>query len=252
MNSMKSLKSKASSFFFVLIITSFSPIFSQTAKIDNTIFLNSELPENEEFLNFLVQKSYGYYPEKNQFDYEIEIAKKEKALANVDFLNNIMIRGNLNEYTINPPTGPDAGNLFFPRYNFSVGFTLGTFFTQPINKKISKQNYYIKQSEKEVYDLGLKTDVLIKYSSFKSSKTIYIIQNKALEDVNSKLSLNEDQFKNDQISYEEYLTSLTDVNKQKITTILAQRDYEIAKIQLEQLIGEKIESIIKQYKATCD
>ncbi len=251
-NSMNRLKSTASILCSILLLFSFTTVLAQTGKNDNTIFLNSEIPDNEEFLNFMVNKAYDYYPEKDQYDYEIEIAKKEKTLANVDFLNNIMIRGNLNEYTINPPDGPGANNLFFPRYNFSIGFTLGTFFTQPINKKIAKQNYFIKQSEQEVYDIQLKTEVLIKYSSFKSAKTIYIIQNKALDDVNSKLSINEDQFKNDQISYEDYLSVLTEVNKQKITTILAQREYEIAKIELEQLIGEKIELIIQQYKLTCD
>lgn len=252
MNSMNLLKRKTNSLFFLLLILSFNNTFSQTIQKENSIFLNSELPENEEFLNFIVKKSQDYYPVKDQHTYEIEIAEKEKSLANIDFLNNIMIRGNLNEYTINPPDGPGANNLFFPRYNFSVGFTLGTFFTQPLNKKIAKQNYFIQQSEQEVYGIELKTEVLIKYSSFKSSKTIYIIQNKALDDVNSKLSLNEEQFKNDKISYEEYLDILTIVNKQKITTILAQREYEIAKIELEKLIGEKIETLIQQYKLTCE
>ena len=250
MNSMKRMKLQVHSLLFILFFTSFISVFSQSTKEDYTIFLNSDLPENEEFLNILVQKAYDYYPEKTQYEHQIKIAKKEKALANYDFLNNIMIRGNLNEYTINPPEG--ATNLFFPRYNFSVGFSLGTFFTQPINKKIAKQNYYIKQSEQEVYDLNLKTDVLTRYVSFKTSKTIYLIQNKALDDVNSKLSLIEDQFKNDLLSYEEYLSVLTDVNNQKITTLLAQRQYEISKIELEELIGGKIEVIIREYKLSCE
>ena len=250
MNSMNLIKIKVHNLLFILILCSVTNLFSQTTKEKNSLFLNSDLPENEEFLNLLVKKANDYYPEKDQYERQIDIAKKEKALSNYDFLNNILIRGNLNEYTINPPEG--ATNLFFPRYNFSVGFSLGTFFTQPINKKIAKQKYLIKQSEQDVYDIELKTEVLTRYVAFKTSKTIYLIQNKALDDVNSKLSLNEDQFKNDQLSYEDYLNIITDVNKQKITTLLAQKEYEISKIALEKLIGQKIESIIQEYKLSCE
>ncbi len=238
---------------FTIIFSLFFVSGMAQLKTDSTsLFLNSELPENEEFLNLLVSTSQNYYPEKEQFDSRIFIAKKEKALANYDFLNNFLIRGNLNEFTINPPDETVARNLFYPRYNIGVSFTLGTFFTQPLNKQIAKEEYYIKENEKEMYNLKLRSEVLIRYMSFKSLKTVFLIHNKALEDATSKLALVENQFKNDEVSYEAYLDGLTNVNNQKIKTLNAEKDYQISKIELEALLGKKIEVLILEYKKSCE
>lgn len=249
MNYQKTLLLSLISLFSALVSTSG---IAQTHSDSAALFLNSELPENEDFLNLLVSTSQSYYPEKDQFDSRLYIAKKEKALANYDFLNNFLIRGNLNEFTINPPDETIARNLFYPRYNLGVSFTLGTFFTQPINKQIAKEEFYLKENEKEMYNLKLRSEVLIRYMSFKSLKSVFLIHIKALEDATSKLALVENQFKNDEVSYEAYLDGLTNVNNQKIKTLNAEKDYQIAKIQLEELIGKKIEDLINEYKKSCE
>ncbi len=214
---------------------------------NNALSSGSAFPETSKFYDYLVERAWEFYPENAIFQHEIAIAQHNKALHKYSLLNNFTIQGNLNEFSISPDSSQPQ-SLLYPRYNISLTFTLGTFRNNKLEKKISIEELKIKEIEKSIQENELKAEVLKKYHKFKVSKEILTIQTEALEDAYSSYTIAEELFKNEKASFEEYIEAINNLNSSKIEKVRAEQEYEFAKIEIEELIGQDIEQLIKDFK----
>lgn len=159
------------------------------------------------------------------------------------WLNNISAVGNLNEFTINP--NPDR-NLFFPRYNFGIQLPLGIFFNNP---KQTKADYYqFKASEEQVSmeERAIRQQVLSLYQDYILNTKLKSIQIQVVNDYSVLASKNEERFEAGQTTLEAYTNSNIQYYNAMTQQVTIERDIEVTKAKLEELIGMNLEQAIDQ------
>lgn len=224
------------------------------AQVDyNKIILPDEVPTDSlEFTEKLVQVAWRNHPEGHILQKQARIASLDVEKAKRDWLNNIRLSGNLNEYSgerlFNNISGSDvdenaAGNRFFPIYNFGVTLPLGIFFDNPRNTKIAQEQYGIAQDNINARKLNLRAVVLALYQEYLMQKEVLEIQTGITESRYARLQLAEQQFSDGDIPVEELEEAQLQYSQQRINSIRAEKDFVTAKLSLEELLGLPLEDI---------
>ena len=201
----------------------------------------AEQREIDAFGEKLVLAALSNHPDLSISNRNSEIARKETSDTKVGWLNNVTISGNLNEASINPPE--QANNLFFPRYNFSLRVPLGIFFTQPIQTKIAKEKYFISLEEMKKVESEIRTTVLTTYNNYLLRQEIYEMKVQMVEEERAILQSSETKFANGEISLEQYNDANRKYRLDIEALLFAQTNLSNAKLELEQLIGTKLDNI---------
>lgn len=225
----------------IMTCTAFNAtVYAQKIDYDRIILpdnIGTEIPFEER----LVQIAWKNSPMNSSLQAELRIKQYEVPQASLSWLNNITASGNLNEFTINP--GANDRALFFPRYNFSVSVSLGTIFLTPNRTKVARENINITKENINQLKLEIREKVLTAYEAFKAAEKLLILQEEITADQQSQLNLIEDQFKAGEIGLDVYSESQRAFNTERRSRIIAQQNYNVAKINLEKLIGVKLEEI---------
>ncbi|NMM47233.1 TolC family protein [Marinigracilibium pacificum] len=202
------------------------------------------LPEEASGLSFeekLVRLAWLNYPLNRVRENNVEVAKKDIHLAQWDWLDNVEAQGNLNEFNIDPD--PGEGNQFFPRYNFRLTLKLGDLVNTPAEVKRAKAIYRNSLEEVNAQKLTIRKEVLQRYENFKLYDELLKINTVAMEDADAEAKLLEEKFKNGGATLNEYNTALRVYNTEKIKRMTTERDREISKLEVEELIGMKLEEV---------
>ncbi len=225
----------------ILILICFPFLLVYSQEIDyNKIILPNELSDQLEITERLVQIAWNNHPSSKVLEHESNISDYEIRKARSNWLDNIRISGNLNEFTISPP---EDQVLFIPRYNFSVSFTLYSLISSPADTKIAKEKKVISELNINQYKLQIRKEVLTRYQNFKMYENLFTIQNEITEGFYSKYLLAEQKFKDQEIPLEEYNLTLTEYNESLKAKIEAENAYLTSKYNLEELLGINIEDI---------
>ena len=208
----------------------------------NTIILPSNA-KNISVEEKLVQLAWNNGP-SNQIEFNnLIISAKEVKVYNADWLNLITFSANLNEFNINPEIAPE--NFFYPRYNIGLNVPLGFFIETPINRGIAKLK--VKNQEQLINSkkIQIRSEVLISYENYKLRKEILKIQSSITYDAQSNFLIAEQQFKDGTISLEDYNSSLNNYNNQLIGKLQKEADFQIARIELESLVGISLSHLLE-------
>ncbi len=197
------------------------------------------VPENyntEEFRNKLVEEANKNVSVTREALNEAEIAKYQLSASKIQWLNYVSITGNLNEFTLSP-TKYENQATFYPRYNFSLSIPLGSFFTNAYNTKIARYNLSIAKDRQKFSAIQLRSDVLSKFEEYIQARELLKFQSVVLNDEETVHVLSEKKFKSNQISLEEFNNSSKSLFLEKSKIIELQKNYSIAKYELEALVG---------------
>ncbi|UZS00144.1 TolC family protein [Chondrinema litorale] len=208
----------------------------------NKIIIPKDAPGPLEFSEKLVQLAWENLPENKILQVQLEEAETQMKTSKWNWLSNISISSNFNEFSINPPPELE-GNIYFPRYNISLGITLGTFVSYPSSIKTAKANKVIAEEQLKNQKIQLRARVLSTYQNFLMSEKLLQIQLQATEEEYSRYLLAEDQFKKTSLTLEKYNDAISSYNAQRAAKISAETAYLNAKIVLEALIGLKLEEV---------
>lgn len=225
-----------------MIVVVLLPCGAMAQKVDyNAIILPSNA-KDVEFEEKLVQLAWANNPTNEILDHQVNIAHIQVKQARWRWLNQFTVSGNVNEFTINPPEG-STGPLFYPRYNVGATITLGNFVTDPMNVKMMKEQKKIAELNINSQKLTLRAEVLRRYNTYVASKRVLEVRREALEDANTSKGLMEQRFKSGDATIEEYNLALGNYNDQKTQEILSESSYKTAKIDVEELIGVRLEDV---------
>ena len=223
------------------------------AQVDyNKIILPDNITDSVSLEERLVQIAWRNNPENKVLLKEADIAALEVSRAKVDWMNNIRLSGNLNEYSsrrllddLNGATVEEdaIGNRFFPIYNFSVTLPLGIFFTNPKNTKIARENYGIAQNNIDARKLALRATVLTLYQEYVMEKELLEIQTGITENQYAQYLLAKQQFEDGEVTVEKFETAQLQYNMQRMNSVRAERNFLTAKLQLEEVLGVRLEDI---------
>jgi outer membrane protein TolC len=212
-------------------------------KIDYNKIILPEDAKDIQFVEKLVRLAWANNPSNEVLHHQVKAAEYGEKVAKRNFLNQVSATGNINEFSINPPPGNAQPN-FFPRYNFAATITLGNFLVDPIRVKRAKEETAIAMQNVNSRKLTMRAEVLRRYQIYLTNRELLKVQVEALEDASSLFSTSEQKFKNGQSSIDDYNIALENLNTRKTQKIIAEREFNISKIDIEELIGVKLEDVI--------
>jgi outer membrane protein TolC len=182
-------------------------------------------------------------------DHAEQIAVYNIRIAKSAYLGLFSAQGNINEYSINPPS--NGGVLvpqYYPKYNFSVNVPFDIFTRTPNNIKIAKENYYETTAAKNLKFREIKADILTKYENYLLARQLVELQGKVTQAEYATVKRAESDFG-------ENLIKLDDVERvqksyifEQSKSLTLQKDLNLTKIEIEKVIGVRIEEVEKGYK----
>jgi outer membrane protein TolC len=228
--------------YFILILLLCGRLgFAQSVDFNKII-----LPANVTNIDFeekLVQLAWKNHPSNQLLYNNLQVAHHDTKIASSEWLNTIRITGNLNEFTIDQSDPTDNRAQFFPRYNFGVQIPLGIFSGTSNQVKKGKQLEKVAQHNIDAQKLAVRAQVLSLYNNYLMHREIFNLRSQELEESTANFVLLEQRFKAGEEKYDRYSAGLSTLNKIKIDRVQAQTQYLNAKLEVEQLIGLKLEEV---------
>ncbi|MBX2916023.1 MAG: TolC family protein [Cyclobacteriaceae bacterium] len=207
------------------------------------------LPANAQNVSFeekLVQLAWNNNPESQMAKEGVDLAKGESKVALRSRWSQFMgVSGNLNEFNIKAFTNSDQnqGNLFFPRYNVYVQLPISLLVVTPHEKKVAQARINTAEQRVNLTKLEIRARVLRLYSDYKKAELVWIIRKQSMDDEESSYLLVEQKFKNGDATIEEYTRAQKNRNDQRIQLAFAENEYVKSKINLEEVIGVRLEEV---------
>jgi outer membrane protein TolC len=174
--------------------------------------------------------------------YESQMAEAELKQSKVLWLDRVKIQGNLNEFTVQPDRY--VRSQFFPRYNFSVGISLGDFVSIPQQTKLHRAAYEITRLNIDSQRLAVRTEVLKKYNHYLSVKEQLSLTKKLESETALNLGLMKTKFDKGEETYANYSLLIERHYAMMLQTKVLEESLEEAKLDLESMIQTPLESVL--------
>lgn len=228
---------------FYILLTA-SSLHAQNIDYNKIILPDKVTPST--FEEKLVQLAWRNHPSNKTALQNVEIAQSEKKISQWKWLDDIYATGNLNEYTINSSTStPD--NVYYPRYNFGIRFSLGTFVSTPLHTKIASSRIINAVNDVNEQKLGIREAVLANFEKLKQYYKSLKLREQIMEDYLTMYKDSEKKFSTGEIDIEKYRMAVQAYYGQAEKVVEAQSSFNSAKITLDALIGLDI-SELEGYK----
>lgn len=216
-------------------------VFSQSIDY-NKIIIPSDA-KDVSFEERLIQLAWSNHPSNKIVVEDFNHASFAVKEARNNWLNDIYVVGNLNEFTINPSTDLNNRAQFYPRYNFTVRFSLGTFVLTPIKVKAARSemtmsNYAINERKIEV-----RTTILSSIEQFKEHYKILRFRRQLMEDVLLVYKDAEKQFYLGKIKIDEYRAASQSYSLRAESVITAESEFNQVKLLLEGMVGMPLKDL---------
>lgn len=218
-------------------------LYSQNVDYSKIILPDDAL--NTSYEERLVQLAWKNNPLSHIANDGVKLAQEEAKVIGTDWSTRAGVVGNINEFNVKAFTEENGNtyNQFFPRYNFYLQLPLSLFFQNPHQKKAARYKISNAEDRLNYLKLELRTKVLKLYSEFKKAEVIWLIRQETMSDDESGYMLVEQKFKNGDATLDEYMRAQKLKNDMKIQLAIAENDYKKAKLDIEEIIGVKLEDV---------
>jgi outer membrane protein TolC len=219
-----------------------NPLIAQVNSANNLVSASMDI--REKLVTLALQN-----PDVEVADRRIEIAKYELKEAKGWWFNNISLAFNANDFTVNRLLGKTTqadGRLYpiYPLYNFGLNIPIGGIFSKPAATKAAREQVAIEQASRNSKYRQVRAAVLTAYEDYITNKNLLTVQSQITESTYSNFLQAKEKFRNGQISLDDYGTSARSYHDEVVKRINAEHDFNLSKIQLEELIGEPISNVL--------
>lgn len=220
-----------------IIILCFGSFLSNAQVIDfDTLIAPLEQPEYL-FEEYLVQLAWVNNPENRKFDHLKAIAENNIKLAKWEWTENIFATFNVNEGNI----GGTGESVFFPRWNITATFSLGSIVNTPKRVANEKERRDMGALDRDQRKLKVRADVLSEYVKYSQMADVLLARVAAEEDSEEIYTLMSNLFRSGEEDFESYNIAAQGYHNAREKTILVQNEKRIFKLRLEALIGISLE-----------
>ena len=175
--------------------------------------------------------------------YQIKIAKSA-------YLGIFSAQANVNEFTLSHRK--DANGVvipnYYPIYNFGVNIPFDIFTRTSNNVKIARENYYMTTAAKNEKFREIKADVLTKYENYLLARQLVELQSRITQSEYASLKRAESDFAENLIKLDDVEKAQKSYINEQVNSLTLQRDLNLSKIEIEKVIGIKIEDVEKGFK----
>lgn len=200
------------------------------------------------FEDYLVQLAWLNQPQTKVLELEKQQEEKEVSLTRSEWMDDVRFNFNINEVSLSNVLDPDPDNLvLYPLYQFSTSVSLGSFTNTKKRRQIEEVDVMIKDLEANEHKLEIRAETLARYQKLLLAIETLKVRVKAEEDATNTYDLANQRFKNADLDLEDLLRSSENFNKAVENRLIAETDIELARLELEEMIGVKWE-VAKRYE----
>ncbi|MCD6011895.1 MAG: TolC family protein [Flavipsychrobacter sp.] len=186
-------------------------------------------------LEKLIATAKANYPKMKAYDHAIRISELNVKKAKLDWLNLVSFI-----YLINPAA---AGASAVGGFQTGVSVSIGSILQKPGEVKVAKEELNVTNLGKDEYTLSIEAQVQQRYFQYVVALTSLNWKNKDVQTMESTVKDVKYKFEKGELPFEEYNRALTAYSGGVQGRIQAEGNYLIAKSNLEELIGAKLETI---------
>lgn len=177
-------------------------------------------------------------------DRNVNVATYQLRKAKGSWLGALSASGNINEFTINKPDALSIQATLYPKYNFSVNLPLDFFTSRGNEVKIARENVYIANALKNDQYRTIRRAVLSMYEDYLLHKEKLELITRMTQSEYTEYKLAEKDFSDGLVTPEVFKKAEGAYYEQLMRKADFQRNFSIAKLELEQMIGVSIDDIL--------
>ncbi|MBA3828342.1 MAG: TolC family protein [Taibaiella sp.] len=217
-------------FAFIAIILSFNVVRAQESMLQDISY---------PYLERLIAYAKANYPRSKSYDVRISEARTTVNKAKISYADALTLSYN---YTPFPTT---TVTTVGPLGGYQLGFFLnvGSLLQKPFTVKQAKDDLKIAKYEKQANDLNIESQIKQRYFAYIQRTAILKMKSQSLIDAETVLKNTKYKFEKGEETLNNYdmaLIMYTGHGEEKIT---AETEYLVAKANLEELLGAKLEDI---------
>jgi len=221
--------------------------YSQSASKYNTTTYNPRVDSVAEALVALALNNPSVKSAENfaqQYKYLYHVSK-------TTWLNNIVLQGNLNEYSFqqNNSSDPLKQSTQYPKYNFGVIVPIGLIINSPKQVKADFYKYQFAIEQVNVEKQNIRREVLINYHDYTMNKELLAQHQELVNDWRIIHQKNEQKFSNGEITLEAFYTSTKTYTDELSKQANLNDALKTSEARLEALIGMNVEDALNQIYA---
>ncbi len=165
-------------------------------------------------------------------------------IAKGNWLSTISGQYNANEFTLFPSKSPSA--IYYPKYNFGLSLPFDIFIKNSNNVKIARENYLIALATKNNKFRELKALVLTRYEDYLLARQKIEFQIQITQEAYDNYKIAEDGYRRNLIKADDYSKAYRNWVTEQITKLDLQRNLNVTKIEVERVIGVKLDDVLKE------
>ncbi len=222
---------------------------SVTVVAQNVDYNKIILPEGAVVVDLeekLVQLAWRNNPKTKMAAEAVTEAREQSIAIRHTWTNTVGVTGNMNEFNVKSLGGSGAsatGSAFFPRYNFYVNLPLSLLVQTPHMRKAAQARTASAEHSVNLLKLEIRNTVLKLYKDYKLAEKIYQIRQEDFSDEESNYRIMEQKFGSQEIAMEDVLKAHRTLSEVKILRETAETNMQKAKLDLEQVIGVRLEDV---------
>lgn len=190
----------------------------------------------------LFELAWAHYPQNRVKEHQAKQAYYSLKNTQFSWTESLVGQYNLNESNINPFSNGNS-NVFYPRFLVGLRLSLSTFIKDPIEVRKAKEQYRASLSETDLQKVLLKGEIASKLESYRLGKKILKLKTHAWEESQTLQQVVKQKFQKNEITLEEYNSATIAHLSLTESKLTAESNFNQSKIDLETLIGVKMESI---------
>ncbi len=221
-------------FTLTILLTGITAITN--AQVNNSMLLKSDTNSViEERLVALALQG----PEAKNLEHQNKINEYTLKNAQNQWMNLLAVSLNYNDQSFSKtPTT----SYVYPKYYFGLTIPLGTILSRT-QVKSAKESIEMGKNNQEILRRNIREEVLTKYREYRAYSQLISIQSELVNDVQAELAQTEEKFRKGTVTIDTYNAAQKGNSSEMATLINLKLQQEIKKLEIERMIGVKLETV---------
>ncbi|NCD72254.1 TolC family protein [Mucilaginibacter agri] len=229
---------------YILLLVIILLSVSQSTKAQSSIIQDIDTA----YLSKLIATAKANYPRVKNLQNHIEIAQQNIGKARASYFDAFTFSYVYQPHSatiVNTAGGTTTGQnySYFNGIQAGVFFNLGNFLQKPYAVRVAKQELLVANSERDEYFLTLTTEVKKRYYTYILRLNELKIQSQSAQDADQIVKTLRHKFEKGEDTYENYNKAQVTFADRNQTRIAAEANLLNARADLEELLGQTLESV---------
>ena len=149
-----------------------------------------------------------------------------------------------NDQSFKQPATANNVTYVYPKFFYGIVIPIGTILSKGVQVKSAKEEVRISEDNQILAALKIRTDILSKYKSWRVANSVVLMERQVTDDIHAAFLQIEKRFNDGSVTIEVYSEASRNYSAQMTRLMNSQLDADIKKLQIEEVIGVRLESVI--------